>query len=194
MDCEGEGDLYRCVRDPEMIRPHPTSTRGGIHQSSITSGLGQGACVYLPGSSCNARPMAPDICEVQLERRILPREVGGAGDSMLAAQAALPDGPTHLPHNQPPHPLTAVVSGEAGSWTRAMPATASGGELSAAGCTPGTVRRRGGYNWTAGSNWRPSPSASRQRRPRYDEPVAGFRDPPDLGAGDGRTTAAHHPH
>ena len=39
-----------------------------------------------------------------------------AVDSMLLARAALPDGPTPLPHNQPSDPLTAVVSGEAGTW------------------------------------------------------------------------------
>ena len=39
-----------------------------------------------------------------------------AVDSMLPASAALPDGPTPLPHNQPPDPLTAIVSGEAGTW------------------------------------------------------------------------------
>ena len=37
-------------------------------------------------------------------------------DSMLPAQAALPDGPTPMPYKQPPDPLTAVVSGGAGSW------------------------------------------------------------------------------
>ena len=36
--------------------------------------------------------------------------------SMLPARAALPDGPTPLPHHQPPDPLTDVVSGEAGHW------------------------------------------------------------------------------
>ena len=39
-----------------------------------------------------------------------------AVNSMLPASADLPDGPTSLPQNQPPDPLTAVVSGEAGSW------------------------------------------------------------------------------
>ena len=39
-----------------------------------------------------------------------------AVDSILPARAALPDGPTPLPHNQPRDPLTAVVLGEAGSW------------------------------------------------------------------------------
>ena len=39
-----------------------------------------------------------------------------AVDSMLPARAALPDGPTPLSQNQPPDPLTAVVSGEAGTW------------------------------------------------------------------------------
>ena len=34
----------------------------------------------------------------------------------LPVQVALPDGPTPVPHNQPPDPLTAVVSGQAGSW------------------------------------------------------------------------------
>ena len=39
-----------------------------------------------------------------------------AVDSMLPACAALPDGHTPLPQNQTPDPLTAVVSGEGGSW------------------------------------------------------------------------------
>ena len=39
-----------------------------------------------------------------------------AVESMLLARAALPDGPTQLPHNQPLDPLTAVLSAEAGSW------------------------------------------------------------------------------
>ena len=39
-----------------------------------------------------------------------------AVDSMLPAQAAVPDGPTPLPQNQPPDPLMAVVSGDAGTW------------------------------------------------------------------------------
>ena len=39
-----------------------------------------------------------------------------AVDSMLPESAALPDGPTPLPHTQPPDPLTAIVSGEAGTW------------------------------------------------------------------------------
>ena len=39
-----------------------------------------------------------------------------AVDSMLPASAALPDAPPPRPHNQPLDPLTAVVSGEAGSW------------------------------------------------------------------------------
>ena len=39
-----------------------------------------------------------------------------AVNSMVPASAALPDGPNPLSHNQPPDPLTAVVSGEAGSW------------------------------------------------------------------------------
>ena len=39
-----------------------------------------------------------------------------AVDSMLPASAALPDSPTLLPNDQPPDPLTAIVSGAAGSW------------------------------------------------------------------------------
>ena len=35
---------------------------------------------------------------------------------MLPASAALPHGPDFLTHNQPPDPLTANVSGEAGTW------------------------------------------------------------------------------
>ena len=51
-------------------------------------------------------PLHPQECHSNLE----------AVDSMLPASAALPDGPNPLPQNQPPDPLTAVVSGEAGSW------------------------------------------------------------------------------
>ena len=36
--------------------------------------------------------------------------------SMLPASAALPDGPTPLPRDQVPDPLTAIVLGEAGTW------------------------------------------------------------------------------
>ena len=39
-----------------------------------------------------------------------------AVDSMLPATTALPDSPTPLPKDQPPHPLTAIVSGAAGTW------------------------------------------------------------------------------
>ena len=39
-----------------------------------------------------------------------------AVDSMLPVREAQPDGPTPLPDNQPPDPLTAVVSREAGTW------------------------------------------------------------------------------
>ena len=39
-----------------------------------------------------------------------------AVNSMLPASAALPDGPTPLPHTQPTDPLTAIVSGEGGIW------------------------------------------------------------------------------
>ena len=39
-----------------------------------------------------------------------------AVDSMLPARAALLKGPTPLPENQPPDPLAAVLSGEAGTW------------------------------------------------------------------------------
>ena len=39
-----------------------------------------------------------------------------AVDSMLLATTALPDSPTPLPNGQPPDPLTAIVSGTAGTW------------------------------------------------------------------------------
>ena len=48
----------------------------------------------------------PQECHLNLE----------AVESMLPASAALPEGPTPLPQNQPQDSLTAVVSGEAGSW------------------------------------------------------------------------------
>ena len=39
-----------------------------------------------------------------------------AVDSMLPANAVLPDSPTPLPKDQPPDPLTAIVSGAVGTW------------------------------------------------------------------------------
>ena len=39
-----------------------------------------------------------------------------AVDSMLPANAALPDSSTCLPNDQPPDPLIAIVSGAAGIW------------------------------------------------------------------------------
>ena len=39
-----------------------------------------------------------------------------AVDSMLPATTALPDSPTPLLNDQPPDPLTAIVSGTAGTW------------------------------------------------------------------------------
>ena len=39
-----------------------------------------------------------------------------AVDSKLLASAAQPDIPTRLPNDQPPDPLTAIVSGAAGTW------------------------------------------------------------------------------
>ena len=39
-----------------------------------------------------------------------------AVDTLLPANAALPDSPTRLPNDQPPDPLTAIVSGAAGTW------------------------------------------------------------------------------
>ena len=39
-----------------------------------------------------------------------------AVDSMLPATTALPDSPTPLLNDQPPYPLTAIVSGTAGTW------------------------------------------------------------------------------
>ena len=74
VDCEGEGDLCHCVRAPEMVGPHRTSTRGGMYGSSITSELAQGACGYSLGSSGKASPMARDLCQVRLERRLCLRE------------------------------------------------------------------------------------------------------------------------
>ena len=53
--------------------------------------------------------------------RIIPHLQRGhwsleAVDSMLPATTDLPDSPTPLPPDQPPDPLTAVVSGTAGTW------------------------------------------------------------------------------
>ena len=39
-----------------------------------------------------------------------------AVNSMLPASAALPEGPTPLPRDQLPDPMTAIMSGEAGTW------------------------------------------------------------------------------
>ena len=53
--------------------------------------------------------------------RITPRPLARrfdleAFDSMLPKDMALPDGPAPLPPDQPPDPLTIIVSGRADSW------------------------------------------------------------------------------
>ena len=88
-----------------------------------------------------------------------------AVDSMLPAAAALPDSPTPLINAQPPDPLTALLSGTVGTWHPGH----------ALYCIWRWARRRWSHTrvwsatcstWTAGSSWRPSPSASgRQRSP-----------------------------
>ena len=87
----------------------------------------------------------------------------GAVDSILRATTGLPDNPTPLLPNQPPDPLTAIVSGAASPGTQATPPTASGGGRGAAGRTPGRGQRRGDSTSTAGS--RPRPSRNRRRKP-----------------------------
>ena len=42
-------------------------------------------------------------------------DLGGV-NSMLPRDTAVPDGPTTLPPDQPPDPLTTIVSGSAGTW------------------------------------------------------------------------------
>ena len=118
-----------------------------------------------------------------------------AVDSMLLARAALLDGPTPLPQNQPRDPLTAVVSGEAGTWHPGH----------ALYCLARWAQRR----WLDTRDWLATlrfhlddrrqleAIAERERTaqtPCRDKPVPRFRHPPDLGAGHGRTTAARHPH
>ena len=87
-----------------------------------------------------------------------------AVDSMLQATTGLPDNPTPLLPNQPPDPLTAIVSGRQAPGTQATPSTVSGGGRGAAGRTPGRGQRRGDSTSTAGSRWRPSRSR-RQKTP-----------------------------
>ena len=127
----------------------------------------------------------PQECQWNLE----------AFDSMHPASAALPDGPNPLPQNQPPDPLTAVVSGEAGSWH------------------PGhalyrlwrSVQRRCSHTKEWSATWRfhldgreqleAIPQRERTTEsPCYRKPVPRLSNPPDPGTGAGRTTAAHHRH
>ena len=73
-------------------------------------------------------------------------------DSMLPASAALPDSPTPLPQNQPPDPLTAIVSGEACTWHQGH----------ALYCLWRWAQRRWSYtrDWTA--TWRFHPDGRQQ--------------------------------
>ena len=55
--------------------------------------------------------------QVRITRRPLARHWDlEAVDSMLPRDTAMRDGPTTLPPDQPPDPLTTIVSGRAGSW------------------------------------------------------------------------------
>ena len=114
---------------------------------------------------------------------------------MLLATTALPDSPTPLPNDQPPDPLTAIVSGTAGTWHPG----------SAFYCLWQWARRRWPHTreWTA--TWRVHldggqqleaipPAQADGRDPRCDQPVPRLRDPPDPGAGAGLAIAARHPH
>ena len=117
--------------------------------------------------------------------RIIPHPQRGhwsleAVDSMLPATMDLPDSPSPLLPDQPPDPLTAVVSGTAG--TR----------------RPGHALyclwrwARGGSTSTADSSWRPSRNG-RQRPPLRPTCAPSSRST-SPGAGAERPTAACHPH
>ena len=77
-----------------------------------------------------------------------------AVDSMLSANAALPDSPNPLPKDQPPDPPTAIMSGAAGTWHQDHVLY----------CLWWWAQRRWPHTrdwtatWTAGSSWRPSPN------------------------------------
>ena len=90
-----------------------------------------------------------------------------AVDSMLPARAALPGGPTTLPHNEQQAPLTAVVSGKAGSW---LPEHALYCLWRwAQRCWPHT--RHWTATWTFHMDGRQQPEAILQRQRRTETPA-----------------------
>ena len=55
--------------------------------------------------------------QVRITPRPLARHLNlEAVDSMLCRATAMPDGPTKLPRDQPPDPLTNIVFGRGGIW------------------------------------------------------------------------------
>ena len=83
----------------EAARAGPPQREDDAHNISMIL-LESGHYHQLPNSP------HPQECRWNLE----------AVDSLLPARAALPDGPIPLPQNQPRNSLTAIVSGEAGTW------------------------------------------------------------------------------
>ena len=163
---------------PPPSPPHPTARRPGGMRKRDRPRQGRNLtslAARYPETACAApllreRDPSP-IAMVALENghyyqvRIIrhPQESHWslqAVDSMLPATTALPDSPTPLLNDQPPDPLTAIVSERPAPGTQAMPSTASGGGRGAAGHKPGRGQRHGGSTSTAGSSWKRSPSAN----------------------------------
>ena len=115
-----------------------------------------------------------------------------AVNSMLPATTPLPDSPTPLLSSQPPDPLTAIRSGNTGTWHPGCALYRLLGGRSTAGHTPGYGQRRGGSPSKASISW--NHRGTDGRDPHCTHPVPCFRDPPDPGDGTGRATAARHSH
>ena len=112
-----------------------------------------------------------------------------AVDCMLPATTALPDSPTPLLPCQPPDPLTAIVSGTAGTWHPGH----------ALYCLLRWAQRRWPHTRAWSATWRFSAAVGSHpgtegREPHCAQPVPRLHGPPDPGAGTGRATAARHPH
>ena len=108
-----------------------------------------------------------------------------AVNSMLPVTTDQPDSPIPLLLGQPPDPLTAVVSGTAGTWQPGH----------AVYCLWRWARRRPPHTRAWSAAWRFYLDGRQQLEdPHCDQPVPRLRVPPDPGAGTGQATAARHLH
>ena len=111
---------------------------------------------------------------------------------MLPSDVHLPDGPTRLLSGQPPHLLTAIVSGAAGTWHPGHALYCLWRWAQRRCCIPGIAQQHAGSTWMTGNRRKPShPTNGRPAGPPQTTYAPSSR-PRDPGVGGG-TGVSWHP-